>query len=430
MVMKISLAGGVANTHYQIAKLLNRLDRNAFFVHEREGNFAFSQPVWEDASLTLGYEDTMTSSKWDRETWLKIERQAGWRAPDWIVDLNDDPNGKDRGPVFTGMNNIFYRLLEIRRQSLKKLRMILSNADLLVLGCGWAEIVAPFTGIPYVIWPSGGDMREAAGVENTSGVSLLGTVKQSIRQSLLRSSFEKAKFISSGNPPGMGSFIGCETLKVRKFEYFPFPLDPPPPIRLKEKKHLLKELSLRFRLELPRSETILFIPSRLDFFWKGLDRFLKAFTSLEFINLGVICTGWGVNRLDAMKMIREANMEKRVSFLDVSLSKPLLLDMFRAVDLVVDQFNLGAYGTAALEAMSVGTPVMMWIDEHSFRKAGMSIPPVLGVRTESEILNLLQKINHFEIDLVDRGRKSLSWIEEVHHYKKVLPKFVEKTTQS
>jgi len=160
-----------------------------------------------------------------------------------------------------------------------------------------------------------------------------------------------------------------------------------------------------------------------------LDKFLKAFTSSRLDNIGVICSGWGVNRSDAMRMVREANLEKKVKFLNVSLSKPLLLDMFRAVDLVVDQFNLGAYGTAALEAMSVGTPVMMWIDEHSFSKAGMSVPPVLNVQTEEEISNLLHKINHSAIDLIDRGRTSLSWIGEVHHYEKVLPNFVEKIAQ-
>jgi glycosyltransferase involved in cell wall biosynthesis len=428
--MKIGLAGGVANSHYQLAKLLNQLGYNIFFAHEREENFAFSQPVWEEVSLTLSYEDTMTSHKWDRETWLKIERQSGWQAPDWIFDVDDALNYKDRFQVFAGMNNIFCWLLERRRSSLKKMRRILSNADLLVLGCGWSEIVAPFIGIPYVIWPSGGDMREAAGFPITNSTSLLGKINQAVKKTFLKMSFENAQFVASHNPVGMGALMGCGRLKLKGFEYFPFPLEPKPQIKPEEKRCLLKELASRLHLELPPSDIILFIPSRLDFFWKGLDKFLRAFTSSRPDRVGVICSGWGMNRSDSMRIVREADMEKKVKFLDVSLSKPLLLDMFRAVDLVVDQFNLGAYGTAALEAMSVGTPVMMWIDTPSFNTAGMSVPPVLNARTEDEIFNLLNKINHSEIDLTDRGRTSLSWIEEVHHYKRVLPSFVEKIAQT
>ena len=61
---------------------------------------------------------------------------------------------------------------------------------------------------------------------------------------------------------------------------------------------------------------------------------------------------------------------EQVTFLSCALSKPYFIRFFRASDFVVDQFFMGTDGTAAVEAMSCRTPVIMWIDEETFRQRG------------------------------------------------------------
>jgi hypothetical protein len=103
-----------------------------------------------------------------------------------------------------------------------------------------------------------------------------------------------------------------------------------------------------------------------------------------------------------------------VTFLDFSLSKPVLYEFFKAADLVVDQFVLGSYGATCVEAMSVGTPVLMYINEREFERWGFPAPPVLNASNKEEISNLLKKIASGQIDLHEQGKICQQWVEKYH----------------
>jgi hypothetical protein len=97
-----------------------------------------------------------------------------------------------------------------------------------------------------------------------------------------------------------------------------------------------------------------------------------------------------------------------------------------AADVVVDQFALGVFGTAALEAMACGRPVLMHIDQALFeqRRPEYSPPPVLQAASEDEIATVLADLAAGSIDPAAAGRRARGWVAEYHgpqHLAKFLP---------
>jgi hypothetical protein len=91
-----------------------------------------------------------------------------------------------------------------------------------------------------------------------------------------------------------------------------------------------------------------------------------------------------------------------------------LYRFYGAVDLVVDQFRLAVYGTSASEAMSHGTPVMMWIDTALFEEQGWEPPPVFNARTEEDIFDLLRRLVGGAADLESRSGDVHAWARRTH----------------
>ena len=92
-----------------------------------------------------------------------------------------------------------------------------------------------------------------------------------------------------------------------------------------------------------------------------------------------------------------------------------------ASDLCVDQFYHGSYGTAALEAMAHGTPVLMRIDDEAFNARGWEPPPVLNAENADDIARILDRILSGEIDLEERGRAAGAWVARNHASERVVP---------
>ena len=61
--VKIGLYGGVANNMYVFAKALARRGADVLFIRDRADRYPFSQPCWEDAAWTLGYDEVNVISR-------------------------------------------------------------------------------------------------------------------------------------------------------------------------------------------------------------------------------------------------------------------------------------------------------------------------------------------------------------------------------
>ena len=164
-------------------------------------------------------------------------------------------------------------------------------------------------------------------------------------------------------------------------------------------------------IELPEYDHLVFIPSRIDFPIKGHDRLIEAILELPSDNgLHFVFLGWG-NDYDKVAQRFESD---GFSVLPAILSKPLLLEMLQIADLVIDQFLEGTYGSLTCESISVGTPVMIYIDNKTFEAKGWSVPPVLSASNKAEISSYLNLLAMGELDLSKFSRDLQFWMAQVH----------------
>ncbi|MGL4727442.1 MAG: hypothetical protein ACRCWO_01685, partial [Bosea sp. (in: a-proteobacteria)] len=156
----------------------------------------------------------------------------------------------------------------------------------------------------------------------------------------------------------------------------------------------------------------MFVPSRVDWKWKGQDRLMAAIdaepASSSFC---FIFTGWGAD----LEALREwARGRPNIRMLDAALSKPLLCEFYAASDVVFDQVTLGHIGTAAREAACFGTPVIAHIAPPPAwaRRELRPELPVLEARTAADIARLMRGICDGTTDLETIGRAGMDWITQ------------------
>ncbi|MCP4151626.1 MAG: glycosyltransferase [bacterium] len=374
------------------------------FIRDCHDRFAFGLPVWEDVPFTLNYEEVRASSGWGWSRWERLENEVGWRAPVWMRN----PIKKECLRGIAGVDPLELiedaRLKEFymhnKKESWSGIISLMRDCDALLV-CGvWGAIFAMMSKKPFIILPHGRDLRLALGLASMHAPEFDWVIRQAFREA----SFIGQK-INGWNDKSQDV---ADTFSYRRL-HLPFACRER--LGKEARRVLLAELFEKLRLPLPRAEYIGFIPSRIDYKWKGLDKFFKAYSRLE--NRGgihLIASGWGDNYPDARRDFGGEN----VTFLPCAFSKPLLFDFYRACDFAVDQFELGIYGTSACEAMSCGTPVLMWIDNELYARKGGVTPPVLNARSERDILALLKDILSGKSDLEAAAGDARKYVKEVH----------------
>jgi glycosyltransferase involved in cell wall biosynthesis len=173
-----------------------------------------------------------------------------------------------------------------------------------------------------------------------------------------------------------------------------------------------------------QGDLLFFMPSHLD--WgvsdrntnrnstKGNDRFLHAFARLIGVGVGahLIVLDRGPDRHLARKLVSELGIAPHVTFMP-QMAKAELVRHMRMADVVVDQFDIGAFGTTGLEAMACGKPLMIFINEASARRCYPELPPVVNVHDETEIFVEMQRL--CDPDLRARiGEKARRWLVAQH----------------
>lgn len=341
--MKLGYFGGMANNMYVFAKNLNIPGVFPTFIRDFSDNYIMSQPYWEDCFFTVRTEDIPKLST--PEHHLANELRFQWEScVDYFADQND-------------------------AATLRKLR----EMDYLIV-CGLAaEKLAYASGVPYIIWPHGGDIRLALQSSYFKGNSvrqIYSNLKETVR---IKRAFKRARSIATHDPTGVFGDV-FKRKKIPKLDHLPIPL----PFSRKSRKEVLEarsQVEKTFGIKLDSEKLVVFIPSRLDFFWKGHDLFFNA--ARKYSNcIQFICCGWGAD----LEKVRKSYSFENFSLLETIASKPHMFDLYRASDLVVDQFRFGTYGTSAVEAISCSTPVMMYINENSFQTQNWPPPLSLTVK--------------------------------------------------
>jgi glycosyltransferase involved in cell wall biosynthesis len=422
--LKLGLYGGLANNMYVFAKALVKKGLDICFIRDRRDRYPFSQPVWEDVAWTLNYDEVAKATNWRWEEWTEREVKLGWKAPEWLADPLEESEDKrfTCSQDFGFLDRFLMNLFSKKRTYWNRIIALMSRCDILLV-CGIeSSILALASGKPFIIWPHGGDIRTAAGLHPPRSLNPSNQVKYFLQLRLLRLAYKNALCIGThATRIWLRKHIGNTALKY-EIRVVNMPFQIRQRLSKDKRRDLLSALMKRLQLPMPNVEWVGFVPSRIDFLWKGSNRLFQAIPRVaDKGKLHYIVSGWGTNYQEAKQMVSSS----QVTFLPCAVSKPVLYDFFRAADFVVDQFLLGFYGTSAIEAMSCGTPVIMWIDKETFQEEGREPPPIFNAKIEEDIIQILTGIISGQIDLEEGSRAAHDWVRRNHSEESAIIPFLK-----
>ncbi len=410
--MRIGLYGSMANNMYCLTKVLKKTGYDAYYINDPTINHPTSFPIWEDVQFTLDHkkleESTLTTEEWNT-----IATEHGWQAPSWLVE----PEALGRGsiknylamayraatvPVRSSLS--YYRMTAYFLRDKRVLIQHMAQYDWLIL-CGEGVMWAYFSGKPYTFIPFGGDIAISPYKTETPYDRWVGAVlPRAVREARVKGA-NLASAIDDLKKLGVKGEIPYLPFIVDTDRYSPRP---------ETGAGLLPE-DVRLRMQ---GKYVFLLPSRQDFYWKGTDKFLRAFARAvqNGANIFLIVSRWGADVQKTETMIAEAGIQANVHYLEYMMSKPLLIQFYNLVDVVVDQFAFIGYGTAALEAMACAKPVMIGLDIASFKRCWPDYqePPVINVDDEEGIYHALRQIASGELDLKHMGEEARRWVVEHH----------------
>ncbi|MCQ5373705.1 MAG: glycosyltransferase [Candidatus Methanomethylicia archaeon] len=175
---------------------------------------------------------------------------------------------------------------------------------------------------------------------------------------------------------------------------------------------------------IPHAELIFFMPSRHHWEEKGTDKVLRAFARLlkSHQETYLVMISWGTHLKKSMDLIDQLGITKNIVWLH-PLNKLNLIKMFASVDVVLDQFTLGSWGTLTPEAMACMKPVIMYYNVNDIRRCFGDLPPILNAFTENEIFSRMEEC--FKLDLHNLGRESRKWVEKTHNPRLVVARHLQ-----
>lgn len=404
--MRLAVFDNTANNAYIQAKAFHRRGVPIDLILDQHDHFVMSDPRWEDANLELPT-DRLDARELERAgvpepSWVR--RPPAYRLPAPLARIDHAGLGAAAVPAAAR------RALQVAgRQGLRAAAMARSAIAAMrdydmVLGFGLGPAYARLAGVPCVMQTYGGDIalvpfadRDdpacdpfSAGLARLQRWGIAGCAAIAVTDPRFDTSIAR---------------LGEQD----KAAFVPFIVDT-------EKYAPAAEPALRAQLAAPE-ETLVFVPSRQDWHWKGSDRIIAGFAAAlrDVPGLRMTCAGWGVDLERSVALTKELGIAERVTFLPHAMSKTRLLRYFRAADVVIDQVAIGSYGTSALEAMSCATPLVINLDRERFARAFATHPPVAQAETADDVAGRLRELGTASPEArAALGARERAWVVEHH----------------
>jgi len=201
----------------------------------------------------------------------------------------------------------------------------------------------------------------------------------------------------------------------------------------------VKRAVVRERLGLSPDSLVVFQPSRQE--WtcpefpgsnhKGNDRLLRAFA--RFIREGrrdavLLAVARGRDVAASQALAADLGIDRHIRWIPQQ-NKQGLRECLGASDIVADQFTYGFYGISALEAMSVGRPVLVHLQPHCLEGFGIDSPPVVSARSEDEIYRALVQLAGDRVQAEEVGARARGWVIRHHRWEAVTERFLRLYTE-
>jgi len=250
------------------------------------------------------------------------------------------------------------------------------------------------SGIPYLAQSSGGDLRSACGQPTAAG-AMLGLAFAGARFSTVTNALSIAHHRRHG-------FVNAVQL--------PYPMD--------TRRYAPGPSAARHEWEQRLGPGVFVLSTaRLDARTKGQDAALldaligaaRGMPSLRFVFIA-----WGASTADTQARLAAAGMQNRCLLL-APAGKRRLIDYYRGCDLVLDQFVAGFFGATALEAASIGRPVVMQLRTDQVAPLyGNDVPPVVHASAPDEAAAAIASLARDAGLRAARGEALRQWLLRHH----------------
>lgn len=326
----------------------------------------------------LGY----SSVKQLRKDGLDVDLLMQKNPPKGSNPLLFDPTLKNRYPEWIHLfdkSKRFWHLDVIKKMRKKEYDLIHSYVEF--------PIFAYFSRKKFIANTQGSDFRELAFTNSVKGF-------------LLRRSYRKAKAVLFFQPDHLPLF---PKLKLKNGIFFPPSWDTEffKPDQISRNEFV--------------DDFVLFHPANLDWRLKGNNIFINGFANFvkEKSNSILIIVDRGIDSKKTHDLITKLGIEKNVKFVPGPLNSTDLIRYYNSVDVVVDQFAVGALGSIGWETFSCAKPLLAYINKKQYIQVYGESPPMANASTPSMVTQQLHKLldENFRKEL---GSKSRSWITKYH----------------
>jgi glycosyltransferase involved in cell wall biosynthesis len=400
----------MAQNMYKWARLAKESGSGATLYLHPMDQFAISQPEWEDYDGELS----------DLTDYGQFIAATNGIVPE--VDCRKIPLDSE---TFRQYSSLFLARNQTRGDAKSLLMLLRKSPSIryevfetypgLMAYYDWADALskhdvvyaagAPFcayaSGIPYCVVSVGGDVERDCGRGDWYGKAT--TI-----------AFNGGRFMMISNPHTLGH---SRRLGFTNGVYLPYPMD--------VNRYSPGEGNARKYWTDQYGEGVYVLTSaRIDSAVKGQsEAYFDMLVTLarEMPSLRFIFLAWGDNVSSLKRRINDLELTNNFILLS-PVGKKRLVDYYRSCDIVLDQFVYGYYGATALEAFSVGKPVVMKVRDNQYYPLYRGdVVPVINASTIQEIREAVRYlvINHDkrrEIGLALRN-----WLVRNHGESRTMP---------
>lgn len=366
--MRVLHLGNTNNIGYEIACALREIGVEANLLVDRT-DFLTSNPSWE--------EENSGSQDWIRY-YRNVDRHS-FRVGNWKI----------RVPY----SHRLEQLIDIISIAYKYDILQAYNYDVILC------LSQPQK--TYIAFCIGGDLNITAFQNNLVGF-------------LLRQAYRRARYVLYSN---INMIESVRKLNLTNALFMPLPINT-------EKYVPSDQPSLRKQLD---SEVILFSPTRHDWETKGNEKLLHAFAKLIrqlHYSVKLVLCSWGKDLDRSRTLCSDLGLEDHIVWQPL-MSKRELLKFYQAADIVLDQFNVRAFGLVTLEAMSCAKPVIVNYDKDFARECYQEIPPLWYAADNKDILHALTELIEDQERCKELGNKCREWVLKYHDRKQVAQRHLQ-----
>lgn len=121
-------------------------------------------------------------------------------------------------------------------------------------------------------------------------------------------------------------------------------------------------------------------------------------------------------------LVRELGIEDHVVWID-QMPRHELVGYYQHSDVAVDAFYAGGFGSAALEAMACGAPVLMHLHREGNRALFGEVAPVLEASSAEDVRAAINRYASAKSELQDLGASAVEFVRRHHAHDVVVPRY-------